>query len=253
VPWKLPEDDDALLSLAKGYPYPAPDGSYLFVEGEARPIERGAVEPALFRGRTPVLGHGSNRSPQQLARKFGTTARIPVSRSWLADYDVVYSAHMTRYGAIAANLRHDPGTSVEVWVAWLDAEQLAFMHRTELGAEIYRYGRLTDVELALEAGPAEEIEWAGVYLSTYGYLTRDAAAIPLAAVAARARNAAALHQEQVLALVRDRHRPGRDLEELLLAKIRDPARRRTLIDEMRARALPPHAPHFDPIDVLEGS
>ncbi len=172
MPWTLPESDGELLKLAKGYPYSAPGGSYIFGDGVARPLEPGQIDPALFGGRAPVIGHGSNRSPEQLARKFGNGATIPVSRAWLEDYDVVYSAHMTRYGAIAANLRHTPGTRVEVWIAWLTGAQLAFMHRTELGAEIYIYGALRDAGIALEAGPSNRIDTAGVYLSTYGYLTR---------------------------------------------------------------------------------
>ncbi len=250
MPWKLPESDAALLRLATGYPYPAPDGSYLFIDGETRPLESGVGDASLYRERIPVISHGSNRSPEQLRRKFGKAAEIPVSRAWLEDYDVVYSAHMTRYGAIAANLCHAPGTRVEVWVTWLTVDQLAFMHRTELGAEIYRYGRLAGARLALEAGPAETIDRAGVYLSTYGYLARGGQPISLTAVAAEGRQRDGLRQEEALALVRDRHRPGRSIEAMVLAKIREPARRKALIAEMRAQALPPDAPHFEPLDVL---
>ena len=253
MPWPLPESDDDLLALAKGYPYRPPAGSYLFVEGIARPLAAGTDAPELFRGRVPVVAHGSNRSAEQLARKFGATAEIPVSRARLGDYDVVYSAHMTRYGAIAANLRHVPGMHVEVWITWLTQLQLSRMHETELGTEIYRYGELTDVAIALETGPSGEIEQAGVYLSSYGCLAQDDAPIGLAAVAAEGRPHGSLHQEAVLALVRDRHRPDREVEAMVLAKIRDPARRRALIAELRAQALPPHAPHFDPIEVLSRS
>ncbi len=249
MPWSLPESESKLLALARCYPYCRPETSYLFADGSARPLPESIPRPDLYEGRTPVVAHGSNRSPRQLARKFGSDAEIPVSRARLADYDVVYSAHMTRYGAIAANLRHVPGTTVEVWVTWLTGDQLARMHATELGTEIYRFGTLGAVRLALEAGPAPEIQEAGAYLSTYGYLALDGAPIGLAAVPAEGRPHESLHQREVLALVRDRHRPGRDLEEFLLTKIREPERRRALIAEMRARALPPHAPHFYPIEV----
>ncbi len=245
MPWPLPDSDDELLALAKGYPYRPPPGSYLFVDGAARPLAAGTDAPELFRGRVPVVAHGSNRSAEQLARKFGAAAEIPVSRARLDDYDVVYSAHMTRYGAIAANLRHVPGMHVEVWVTWLTQLQLTRMHETELGTEIYRYGELTNVAIALETGPSGEIEQAGVYLSSYGCLAQDGAPIGLAAVAAEGRPHDSLHQEQVLALVRDRHRPDRSLEAMVLAKIRDPARRRALIEELRQTALPPDAPHFE--------
>jgi hypothetical protein len=244
LPWPLPERDEELLELAKGYPYRPPSGSYLFVEGAARPLPAGTDAPELFRDRVPVVAHGSNRSAEQLARKFGRSAEIPVSRARLGDYDVVYSAHMTRYGAIAANLRHVPGMHAEVWITWLTELQLTRMHATELGTEIYRYGELTKVAIALETGPAGRIEQAGVYLSSYGCLAQGDQPIGLAAVAAEGRPHDSLHQEQVLALVRDRHRPDRAVEAMVLAKIRDPARRRALIAELRATALPPEAPHF---------
>ena len=107
MPWALPQTETELLALAKGYPFAAPEGSYLLQDGAARPLE--TPGPEVFAGRTPVIAHGSNRAPEQLRRKFGAGAQIPVTRAWLSDYDVVYSAHVTMYGAIAANLQHAPG------------------------------------------------------------------------------------------------------------------------------------------------
>ena len=198
MPWSLPVTDTELLKLAKGYPYTRAEGSYLFADGRARPIAAGCAQAELFGDRTPVIAHGSNRSLEQLLRKFAERAEIPVSRALLADYDVVYSAHMTRYGAIAANLAHQPGVAGEVWVTWLDQAQLQRMHDTELGAEIYRYGTLSGIRLALEAGPVPELAEAGVYLSSYGYLALDGQPVGLAAVPAEGRHAPALRQDEAL-------------------------------------------------------
>jgi hypothetical protein len=247
MPWELPDSEAALLDLARCYPYCRPGACYLFRAGEARPLPEAVARAELFAERTPVIAHGSNRSPRQLARKFGAAAEIPVSRAWLGDYDVVYSAHMTRYGAIAANLCHAPGTRVEVWVNWLDETQLARMHETELGAEIYCYGFLEGVSLAPDSGPQDGLSAVGVYLSTAGYLPLDGRPIALAAVPAENRRMESLTQRQALALVRQRHRNGRELDELVLAKIRDPSRRRALIAELRAAALPTEAPHFQAV------
>jgi hypothetical protein len=244
MPWELPESEAALLDLARCYPYCRPEDCYLFHAGAAQPLPDPVARPELFAARTPVIAHGSNRSPRQLARKFGAAAEIPVSRAWLGDYDVVYSAHMARYGAIAANLCHAPGTRVEVWVNWLDEAQLARMHETELGAEIYRYGLLKGVSIAPDSGPKHALTTVGVYLSTAGYLPLDGRPIALAAVPAENRRFESLTQHQALALVGQRHRGGRALDEVVLAKIRDPARRRALIAELRAAALPVAAPHF---------
>lgn len=244
MPWRLPDTDAELLSLATGYPYSRAHRSYLFSNGQHRTLEPGDADESLFKGRVPVIGHGSNRSSEQLARKFGDGAVIPVSQAWLHDYDVVYSAHMTRYGAIAANLKHTPGVAGEVWVTWLDETQLHRMHETELGAEIYCFGWLEGVRLELDVGPHGEIDFAGLYLSTYGYLAQDGEAIALEAVPARNRTRPSLSQESALGLVRTRYRPQSELETMILEAIREPDRRHALIAEMRAEAIAPDAPHF---------
>ncbi len=243
--WSLPENDAARLALAKSYPFPVPGRSYLFRDGVARPLESGTSRAALFAERQPVIGHGSNRSPEQLRRKFGARVEIPVSHAWLRDYDVVYSAHVTRYGSIAANLQHTPGAVAEVYVTWLTGDQLGRMHETELGGENYYYGRLGGVSLGLEAGPVAALAEVNVYLSTRGCLARDGAPLGLAAVASTGRPHADLDQVGALDLVRRRHRPERELDPHILETIRDPEDRKALVAEMEARALPAEAPHFE--------
>src|SRR3546814_1587568 len=80
MPWALPETDDALLRPAKGYPYAAPAGSYLYRDGASKPLE-GSLDPDLMAGRVPVIAHGSNRAPEQLHRKFGHLAGAASARS----------------------------------------------------------------------------------------------------------------------------------------------------------------------------
>lgn len=246
MPWRLPDSEDGLLALAKGYPFPAPDGSYLFRRGAAEPLAAGDRSDDLYRDRVPVLAHGSNRSPEQLERKFGETAEIPVTVGWLSGYDVVYSAHITQYGAVASTLHHAPGVRARVSLTWLSPAQLDRMHETE-GPSNYRYGRLQDIALRLEAGPAPAIAHCTVYLSTNGCLERNGAPVGLAAVTAEGRQYEALGQEDALAHVRDRYRPHLDLDDMILRKIRDRALRTALVDEMRAQAVPPAAPHFEEI------
>ena len=137
MPWPLPTSDPERLALAKSYPFAAPGQSYLFRDGAAAPSDPALSAPELYDGRTAVIAHGSNRAPDQLLRKFGAGAEIPVIRAWLADYDVVFSAHVTSYGSIAANLQHAPGVRACVFVTWLTAGQLTRMHETELGGENY--------------------------------------------------------------------------------------------------------------------
>ncbi len=243
MPWKLPESDVDLLALAKSYPYPAPETSYHFADGQAGPIER-----ADFAGRVPVLAHGSNRSPEQLKRKFGSAAEIPVSLGWLADYDVVYSAHITQYGAVASTLQHRPGTRVRLAVTWLDQAQLARMHETE-GPSNYALGRLVGIDLTVEHGPVLEHREAFVYLGRNGCLDLDDAPVGLAAVTAEGRGHHARHQEEALALVNARHRPDTGLDHMILEVVRDPERRQALTGEMKARAVPVAAPHFEELGI----
>ena len=242
MPWKLPESDRDLLALAKAYPYPAPGASYLFANGAAGPIGQ-----ADFAGRVPVLAHGSNRSPAQLLRKFGTDATIPVSYGWLTDYDAVYSAHITQYGAVASTLQHRPGTRVRLAVTWLDQAQLVRMHETE-GPSNYAYGQLCGIELRVDHGPSVECAEAFVYLGRNGCLDLDAAPVGLAAVAAEGRGHRAHHQEEALDLVRGRHRPDSTLDQMILEAVRHPDRRLALTAEMRARAIPVAAPHFEELE-----
>ncbi|MGF1610219.1 MAG: hypothetical protein ACFCUQ_12540 [Kiloniellales bacterium] len=242
MPWKLPDSDADLLALAKGYPFPAPEGSYLFRGGRAEPLA-GDFTPVLYDGRVPVLAHGSNRSPEQLARKFGATAEIPVTVGWLADYDVVYSAHVTQYGSIASTVQHLPGARARIFITWLDEAQLARMHETE-GPSSYLYGRLRDIDLRMEAGPGKVVRECNLYLSRNGCLARQAAPVGLAAVTAEGRMHEALPQPAVLAHVHERYRPHLELDAMILRKIRNAELRRALVEELRADAVPAAAPHF---------
>jgi hypothetical protein len=243
VPWKLPDDDAGLLALAKSYPYDAPGGSYLFADGVAC-----ALTGIGYGDRVPVIAHGSNRAPEQLRRKFGAAAWIPVTIGWLADYDVVYSAHITQYGAVASTLQHAPGARVRLSITWLNESQLARMHETE-GPTNYTFGRLNDIELRLEAGPGGRCGEAFVYLGRNGCLDLDGGPIGLAATQADGRPNHARHQQEALEMVRDRHRRDMALDAMILEAVREPEWRRALVTEMKARAVAAEAPHFEALDM----
>ena len=115
-----PFQTDPVLQRAAGYPYDITETSFTFVGGAAAPFD-----PTLTEGRYPVIGYGSNQSPQRLRQKYGTDhSPIPVQRGRLADHDVVYSAHFSSYGSLPAALRQVDGTAVSVAVNWLDDAQL---------------------------------------------------------------------------------------------------------------------------------
>ena len=204
--------DADTLRLAKTYPYPAPEGSYVLKDGGPRELADSAPVPGLD-GRTPVLAVGSNRAPEQLARKFAPLggATIPVSRARLADFDAVYSAHFTSYGAIPATLQHAPGTTVMLSVTWLTAPQLVRMHETEVASENYSFGELS--ELRLETA-GRVLGRVFAYVSRRGCLTDAGRPVALAEVAAEERHWPALTQEEMLGRARDRLAPRQALDEL---------------------------------------
>lgn len=219
-----------------------------------------------FQGRTPVIAHGSNRAPEQLARKYTSdpdpalkpgpaqapagTDEIPVTLTQLHDYEVVYSAHMTRYGAVAANLQHAPGAQVEVFITWLNPAQLQRMHDTELGGEIYRFGRLNDVKLVQPEGPIPPLKNVFVYLSRAGCLRVKDQPAGISAISAANRRFPALSQLEALEAVRRQFCPDRELDAFILAVIADPDLRRGVIEALRADAVALEAPHFELLDPL---
>lgn len=223
------------LARALGYPYPAPDHDFLFDRGEARPLP----DSYELSGRTPVLGVGSNRSPEQLARKFADRATIPVTKARMADADVVYGARMTGYGSIPATLHASPGTTVTLAVTWLTDDQLAVMHETELPDEGYAYGAFEPgiVDLGRHAAAAGTGEVA-MYVCRQGAMRLDGAPVALAEISAENRRYAALGQAQKLAAVHARHNDGEGFEDWLLAHLDDRPRRLRLRALLEATAEP---------------
>ncbi len=236
MPWPLPDAAAERLALALDYPYAAPESSYLFAEGAEQPIAA-----ADYAGRRPVLAHGSNRAPGQLLRKFGTAAEIPVTYAWLAGFDVVYAAHVTRYGAVSSTLQRAPGCRVRVALTWLNEAQLARMHETE-GAASYPFGRLEGVTLEPEEGPAAAA--FECYVNAHGSLAEAGRPVGLGLLRAESRPHGARLQRDLQEALRARHHPADSLEAHVLATIADPGRRRAFAERLRAEALPLDLPGF---------
>ncbi len=241
MPWTLPDTDAERLALANGYPYAAPLNSYLFRDSRTHDISS-----ADYTGRVPVLAHGSNRAPEQLARKFarftGAASEIPVTYVWLDGYDVVYSAHITRYGSIASTLRAAPGCRVKVALTWLNRPQLERMHETEGN---YRFGHLDGVGVTSEEGPPLGRNRIALYLSEHGCLADDAQPVGLAAIASEGRGHPTRTQGEALEFARRCLAPELPLESFILGSIADEGLRRTRVARLREIAsIPETAPHF---------
>jgi hypothetical protein len=225
-----PPSDMDLVARATTYPYLIPDASYLFEDGGWRVAE---IDEAMTAGRIPVIACGSNRSPEQLARKFADFAEknipvtIPVQRAWLEDFDVVYAAHITGYGSVAANLQHVPGTRVEVSITWLADDMMERMHATEGLGHNYHYARFHGLALHLEGGGVRPEAFAYVY--DKGSLRQDETAdhqlggehAALAEIRAENRQDHHMTQPEALALVQARVGHKGDLKDFISQVVAD--------------------------------
>ncbi|MER5427833.1 hypothetical protein [Streptomyces sp. NPDC002588] len=111
------------------YPGVWPAGSGLLDGGTLLPLDR-LTHP----GRTPVLAVGSNASPGQLRHKMaglGITSPIPMVRARVTGIGIGVSGHVSRHGYVSASPVDSPGARRELFVIWLDAEQLVAVDATE--------------------------------------------------------------------------------------------------------------------------
>lgn len=219
---------------AKSYPFPIPDGSFIYDNGVTRPAGATAADTD---GRTPVLAAGSNQSPEQIHRKFGPLPGhvvAPAQRGVLHDFDVVYAAHLAGYGSVPATFQASPGTAVTVFVLWLDAPQLVRMHETEGN---YSYDCLSDIRIDLDDGHGMLTE-AFAYSSKVGCFNHSGRPASLAEIPATGRNFPEYSQPEILTHLRDRLAPDHDLDQFILDHITDEATRHSRARAMGADALP---------------
>jgi len=228
---------DTGFDRAIGYPYFIPGCSYIYHNGTYEGVQDRHDFPDVT-GLTPVLAVGSNQSPAQLSRKFAGPdwAAIPVSRVLLRDFDTVYSAHITGYGSIAAMLFPAPGTSVSLFVNWLDEPHLQRMHETELGNENYEFGQLTDINLQAESGP--DLTKVFFYNSRRGVYAPEGLPVSLAEVPAIDRRAGGMTQRQVQASICARLDPDVSLEDFVRQSIADPIVRQSRTEQIGQGSLP---------------
>jgi hypothetical protein len=195
-----PEETAAILRRALAYPFPTPERSYLYLEGKA--AELPAEDPHLS-GRTPLLSYGANAAPEALARKLASLPglELPVLRAELEGFDVVYSAHVSPYGAVPATLVESPGTVAPVFVLHPTAEQRELLTASELNYDLV------------------EMEGIEAFRSKHGHLLLEGSAVALAAIRSRGRTLPELDQPAVLERVRATLEPELTLEEFVLTSI----------------------------------
>jgi hypothetical protein len=217
------------------YPYPAPAHDYVFRGGIAEPVP--ALTHAHRDGRIPVLAIGSNRAPEQLQRKFADMpgAEIAVERIRLAGFDVVYSAHLSGYAALAATLLQSPGVEVEISVTWLPPSLMARMHATEGIGVFYDYVELDALSIRVLAGG--RMSRAFAYVCRLGALNLGGEPRGLAAITASGRRHAAIDQHDAQAAAIGKLGLGLDVETFVRENAAGPALRLAREQALAADAL----------------
>ena len=236
------------LDRAKGYPYNLPKASYLLFEGKVV-TERGYAVNDMDK-RTPVLAYGSNAAPEQLKRKYAKTLGkelIPVFKVILPGFDVVYSARLSRYGAIPAMLAPSKGTVLETFVTYLTARQLRIMHKTEVSGTAHQFGELRGLNAMVDrVGVAERLH---VYRSQAGALARDGGMVAYEEVSAQNRKFLAVPHPEMLAMVhRDLDGAG-DLDDFIIKVTGDDEARFDFSATLRETAIPIRLPRYRKVPV----
>lgn len=191
-----PEEMAAILKRALEYPYATPGRSYLYRDGRAFDLPD---EGPDLRGRTPLISYGANSAPAALALKLAALPglEMPVIRAELEGFDIVYSAHVSPYGAVPATLHESPGTTAPVFVIHPTAEQRALLTASELNYDLV------------------EVDGIAAFRSKHGCLEVDGSAVALVAIRSRGRNVPELDQPAVLERVRAYVAPHLGLEEFV--------------------------------------
>jgi hypothetical protein len=193
-----------ILARAAAYPFPAPLRSFVQVGGRTHDLPE---TPDLV-GRRPLLAYGANAAPQILAAKLAALPAepLPVLRAGLNGFDVVYSAHVSPYGAVPSTLQRSPGTVAPVYVAYPTAEQEEAIVATEPNYE------LAQLELEVRTEEGEELSVLDAFVSRHGCLALDGGEVAVAAIESEGRRFPSLGEIEVLERVRAILAPELDLE-----------------------------------------
>lgn len=196
----MPTMTGRAAAYAASYPYDIPPSSYILDPASGVSAEADLHSfSELCKGRSEVLALGSNSAPSQLLLKFRDRPEvidpIPVVSGQLVDHDVVYSAHLSLYGAVPATLTESEGTTSHVFITYLTGRQVERMHETERLGVAYELVELPHQLVTSELGLSDQ---PLAYRSLAGTLLLDGRPCCLAAVAARNRRFPSATEEELL-------------------------------------------------------
>ena len=205
-------DPEELVRRALAYPYDPPAGSFVQLGGRTLPVPPQKVD---VDGRRALLAYGSNASPEALTRKLAHLPPRPIAvlRVALSGWDVVYSAHVTRYGSVPAAVVPSPGTVANVHLVFPDDEQLAAIAATE--GQNYRLEQLADFTAEYEVG-GEGPREIDAFIGVHGPLLLGGSPVALAAIPARGRAFPELTTPEMIDRVRAALHPELTVPEFVL-------------------------------------
>jgi len=228
-PIEKPLSPSEILAQAAAYPFPAPLRSFVQVGDRTHDLP---PEPDLA-GRRPLLAYGANASPQVLASKLAALPPepLPVLRAGLADFDVVYSAHLSPYGAVPSTLQRSPGTIAPVYVAYPTEGQEEAIVATEPNYV------LAQLELEVRTEEGDRLSVLDAFVSRHGCLALDGGEVALAAIEAAGRRFPSLGEIEVLERVRAILAPDLELERFVESSL-DPGLAAARTAVLRGNAIP---------------
>jgi hypothetical protein len=133
-------------------------------------ILRRLNQPVITR-RHPILAVGSNASPGQLNKKFAaqsTSSIVPMTLAMVHGLVPGVSAHVGRFGYVAATPLRDPSAAPWLFVLWLCAHQLVAIDATEPN---YNRILLPASRFRIELAGRLALESCWAYVSKHGCLT----------------------------------------------------------------------------------
>ncbi len=148
-------------------------GSLAFSTAEQYTVEELLNNEGLspIEDRIPLLAYGSNVCLAQLRYKFSLNPDLSdfilYFRAEIRDTDVVAGSFLAPYGALPAVIAPVDGAKVEVWVTFVDREQLELLNRTEGGYVLREH---LNKKLTLKTG--EEFERVYAYYYPHAYLRK---------------------------------------------------------------------------------
>lgn len=99
--------------------------------------------------------------------EFGLTSPVPMVRTRVTGIDVGVSAHVSILGYVSASPVRAPGVTRELFVIWLDAEQLAVVDATEPNFDRVR---LPERSVRVELGDGGTLSGVFAYVNRHGVL-----------------------------------------------------------------------------------